>query len=220
MDGEQYLRDLVHQRLVAVRGPEPDAAALYFFELRGAVDALVAAELLDPGTAHEILEEWHRTLEAEGFQQRKAVGFGFHGRAEATTHGDRRLRLARSDEPDRVVRADPLDVHVMDVDSIHLVADGLIRFTRGFELRVAFTEGTSTDRVEVLKRITQHHWEWLIRDSDGNVYEPMEGHGGLGVYTLRFRPAIPDDAQELNLTVSEDSRPVAQVSIPIPTHGA
>lgn len=72
----------------------------------------------------------------------------------------------------------------------------------------------------MLKRMTQHHWEWRIRDSQGNAYEPMEGHGGLGAYTLRFRPAIPDDAQELSLTVSEDSHPVAQVSIPIPTHDA
>lgn len=219
MDGEQYLRDLVQQRLATVRGPEPDATALYFFELKGAGDALVAAELLDTGTANDILEEWHRTLEAEGFQRREAVAFGFHGRAEVTSRRDR-LRFDRSDEPDRVVRADPLDVHIMDVDGIHLIADGLIRFTRGFELRMAFTEGTSSDRVEMLKRMTQHHWEWRIRDSQGDAYEPMEGHGGLGAYTLRFRPAIPDDAQELSLTVSEDSHPVAQVSIPIPTHDA
>lgn len=217
MDGEQYLRDLVQQRLATVRGPEPDATALYFFELKGAGDALVAAELLDAATANDILEEWHRTLEAEGFQRREAVGFGFHGRAEVTTRADR-LGFSRSDEPDRVVRADPLDVHIMDVDGIHLIADGLIRFTRGFDLRVAFREGTSSDRVELLKRMTQHHWEWQVRDAHGNAYEPTEGHGGLGAYTLRFRPAIPRDAQELTLTVAEDSKAVARVSLPITSH--
>lgn len=134
MSGEQYLRDLVHQRLAAVRGPEPDAAALYFFELRGAADALEAAELHDPGTATRSWRNGIGRSRPKGSSNVKAVGFGFHGQAEATTHGDRRLRLDRSDEPDRVVRADPLDVHVMDVDSIHLIADGLIRFTRGFEL--------------------------------------------------------------------------------------
>lgn len=217
MHGEQYLRDLVQERLAAIRGSEPESTPLFFFELKGAADALVAADLLDSLTANDILEGWDRTLEAEGFQRREAIGFGFHGRAGSTA-SEPALTLDRPHEPDRVVRADQVDVPIMDVDGIRLVADGLIRFTRGFDLRVAFRDGTSTARVQLLERMTQRHWQWQIRDGHGATYLETEGHGGLGAYTLRFRPALPDDVQELSLTVIEDTESVAQVTFPIPPH--
>ena len=216
MDGEQYLRDLVEQRLAAIRGLEPDATALYLFELKGAANALVSADLLDPLTVNDILDEWHGTLEAEGFEQREAVGFGFHVEVGANT-SDAVSPSDRPDEPDRLIRADAIDAHVMDVDGIRLVADGLIRFTGGFDLRVMFLDGSPSARAQLFERMTQRHWEWRVVDSNGTAFRETEGHGGLGAYTLRFRPALPDEARELSLTVAEDSQTVAHVSFTIPT---
>lgn len=215
MDAEQYLADLAELRLRAVKGPERDAAALYSFELRGAADALVAAGLLDGSTADSIVEGWHRALEADGLQRRDAVGFGMHVRAEAVSVGGN-VQARGSSEPDQVVRADPLDVHITDVGDIRLVADALILFTRGFELRVAFRGGTSTARADLLTRMSRNRWEWLIQDTDATQYRVSQGHGGLGAYTFRFRPAIPAHARELHLTVTEDSQRVALVTLQIP----
>lgn len=214
MDGAQYLRDLLEMRLEAVRGSEPQSTALYFYELKGASDALVAADLLDPWAADEILDWWHRTLEAEGFERREAVGFGFHGTAQASAAiEDTEVGPAVTG---RFLRADPIDVPIMDVDEVRLVADALLQFSHGFDLQVAFVSGSPPERVDLLKRMTRREWRWEIQDEAGTSYRETEGRGGLGSYTLRFRPQLRDDAGTLTLTVTRESQVIAQVSFPAP----
>jgi hypothetical protein len=116
-------------------------------------------------------------------------------------------------EPPELVRVVPLPREVTDVSGLRIVLISLEIWSGWFDLRYALLPRTAGPLLEVAL-------DWRVTDDLGTDYTltGLAAGGGslLYIHQLDFRPAPPEDARVLTLTVSERSeaaRPLAVVEI-------
>jgi Clp amino terminal domain, pathogenicity island component len=116
-------------------------------------------------------------------------------------------------EPPELVRVVPLAREVAHESGLRVVLISLEVWSGWFDLRYALLSGTAAPLLEVAL-------DWRVTDDLGTDYTltGMAAGGGplLYIHQLDFRPAPPEEARTLTLTVSERSeaaRPLAVVEI-------
>jgi hypothetical protein len=116
-------------------------------------------------------------------------------------------------EPPELVRVVPLPREVTDVSGLRIVLISLEIWSGWFDLRYALVPHTAGPLLEVAL-------DWRVTDDLGTDYTltGLAAGGGslLYIHQLDFRPAPPEDARVLTLTVrerAEPDRPLAVVEI-------
>ena len=116
-------------------------------------------------------------------------------------------------EPAELVRVVPLAREVAHESGLRAVLISLEVWSGWFDLRYALLPGTAAPLLEVAL-------DWRVTDDLGTDYTltGIAAGGGplLYIHQLDFRPAPPNDARTLTLTVSDRSqadRPLAMVEI-------